>query len=75
MKKVSKVSLDNDSWIREHLEELVERYPGQYVVVADNEAFVGYDARKLEIKARKKHPCTITTGMPIPQAEDFNSIL
>lgn len=61
----------DDEWIRRHFEELVDRYPGQYAVVAKGELFVGHDARKLFAKARGKHPEVVPTGMPIPRPQDF----
>lgn len=66
---------DDDRWIREHFEWLVDNFPGQYLVVAEGEPFIGYDAGKLEKEARKKHPGVTPIGMPIPRPEDFVSIL
>lgn len=74
-KKKKEKKIDNDAWISEHFEWLVDNFPGQYVVVAEGEPFIGYDAVKLEQEARKKHPGVITLGMPIPRPEDFSSIL
>jgi hypothetical protein len=63
------------AWVRAHLEELVEKHPGQYVVVAAGEVFVGEDAAALEAKARRKHPSVIPQGLPIPRPEDFTCAL
>ena len=65
----------DDAWISAHFQELVEKYGGQYIVVAKGEPFIGYDVAELERKAKAKHPGVITTGMPIPRPEDFVSIL
>lgn len=65
----------DDQWVREHLEELVDKHPGQYAVVAEGELFIGEDARELEKKARAKHPGVIPSGLPIPRPEDFISAL
>ena len=62
---------DDAAWVRAHLEELVDKYAGQYAVVAEGELFVGEDAAKLEAKARRKHPGVIPQGLPIPRPEDF----
>ena len=65
----------DDAWIADHLEELVEKYGGQYLVVAEGEPFIGYDVAKLFAEARRKHPKATPTCMPIPRPEDFVSIL
>jgi len=61
----------DDEWIRRHFEELVDRYAGQYAVVAAGELFVGRDAGKLFAEARRKHPNVVPTGLPIPSPQDF----
>ena len=71
----SKRRVDDDEWVREHFEELVDKYPGQYAVVAEGELFVGRDAHQLEQAARRKHPGVIPTGLRIPHPEDFNCAL
>jgi len=74
--KRSKPALQGDeAWIREHFEELVDRYPGKYAVVAAGELFVDNDARQLHQAARQKHPHVIPTSFPIPRPEDFTCAL
>ena len=63
--------ISDDEWIRRHFEELVDRYPGQYAVVAEGELFVGKEGGRLFAEARRKHPTTVPTGMPVPRPEDF----
>jgi len=63
--------LSDDEWIRQHFEELVDKYAGKYAVVAEGELFVGHDARQLFDEARRKHPGVIPTGMPVPRPQDF----
>ena len=67
--------MDDREWVRKHLSDLVDRYAGQYAVVAEGELFVGTDAARLEKEARRKHPGIIPTGLPIPRPEDFNCAL
>ena len=67
----SKDLKNDDEWIRRHFEKLVDRYPGQYAVVAEGELFVGHDAGRLFDEARRKHPQVVPTGMPIPRPQDF----
>lgn len=72
---LSKSNPKDDEWIRKNFEQLVDKYPGRYVVVANGEVFIGRDAAALERKARQKHPRTIPSGMPIPSPEDFTCAL
>jgi len=65
----------DDEWIRKSLQLLVEKHAGKYVVIANGDVFIGRDAAALEKKARKKHPETIPSGMPIPSPEDFTCAL
>jgi len=66
-----KSHLNDDEWIRRHFEELVDKYAGQYVVVAAGELFAGQSARALFAKARRRHPHVIPTGVPVPRPQDF----
>ena len=66
---------DDRTWIRRHFGDLVNKYAGQYAVVADGELFVGTDAAQLEREARRKHPNITPSGMPIPRPEDLNCAL
>ena len=61
----------DDEWIRRHFEQLVEQHPGQYAVVACGELFIGHDASALFASARRKHPNSVPTGLPIPRPQDF----
>ena len=65
---------DNE-WVHQHFEELVDRYPGQYAVVAEGELFVGYDPVPLSAEARKKHPGVMPSVLRIPRPEDFTCAL
>ena len=70
-----KPSIDDNEWVHRHFEELVDKYPGQYAVVAEGELFVGRDARQLQQAAKRKHPGVNPTGLRIPRPEDFNCAL
>ena len=65
----------DETWIRQHFEELVDKYAGKYAVVAGGELFVGEDPVLLEAKARRKHPGILPQGLPIPRPEDFTCAL
>jgi hypothetical protein len=68
-------SRDDQAWIRQHFEELVDKYRGQYAVVAAGELFVGYDPVLLETEARKKHPGVMPSVLRVPRPEDFTCAL
>jgi len=65
----------DDAWIREHFEELVDKYAGKYAVVAEGELFVGYDPVPLEHEARRKHPGVMPSVLRVPRPEDFTCAL
>lgn len=75
LKQKSAKRFNDDAWIRKHFEELVDKHPGKYAVVAAGELFVGEDARLLHETARRKHPNVIPTSFPIPRPEDFTCAL
>lgn len=70
-----RIRVADENWIREHLEELVNKHAGKYAVVAAGEVFIGEDPAQLEAKARRKHPGIIPQGLPIPRPEDFTCAL
>ncbi len=74
-KRIPAPALTDQDWIRRHFEELVDKYAGQYAVVAEGELFVGHDARQLDETARRKHPSVMPTGLRIPRPEDFTCAL
>lgn len=65
----------NYSWIKENFPKLVNRYGGQYVVVAGGEIFAGKSPQVLEKEAKEKYPKEIPFGMPVPRPEDFTCAL
>jgi len=64
--------INDDEWIRQHFEEIVDRYGGQHIVVCNGEIFVGEKAIE---EARKKYPHIIPISMPVPRPEEFMHIL
>jgi len=74
-KRATTTVRDDQRWIRRHFEELVDKYPGKYAVVAAGELFVGDDPRELHEAARRSHPRIIPTSFPIPRPEDFTCAL
>ncbi len=74
LRKVTKPSvrgMSDDEWIRRHFEELIDKYAGQYAVVAACELFIGKSAKRLFEEARRKYPGVVPTGFPVPRPQDF----
>ena len=63
---------DNDLFVQENFEKLVEKYSHQCIVVCGGEIFTGEDAFE---KAKEKYPSLIPMLLPIPGPENFNHIL
>lgn len=62
----------DQKWIHEHFEDLVEKYAGKYVAVANGELVaVGETAREVETKAREKYSKIIPSVLLVPREEDF----
>jgi len=47
---------DDDQWIVEHFEELVDTYGRSYTAVVEGRVVVGDDPKKVEDEALIKHP-------------------
>ena len=75
MKKIEKYTKSDDAWISANFERLVDTYPGQFIVVANGEPFIGRNAKSLFKKARLKFPNTVPTCMTIPRKEALTGIL
>jgi len=63
-----------DTWLRENLEYLVEKYPGGYVVIVDNVGLVYTDAdgtpKQVVRKAKAKYGGT-PLFFRVPRTQDF----
>ena len=70
--KMSPKILDNDTFVRENFEEIVEKYAHQTIVICRGEIFTGEDAVK---KALKKYPKTIPLWFRVPGPENFLHVL
>lgn len=63
-----------ERWLRRHFSELVKEQAGKYVVVADNQGFVG-DLERILQKAREYYPHATPLIMKIPKEKDFLHVL
>ncbi len=62
----------DELWIYEHFSELVEKYPGKYIAVANGELVAVGDSRKeVEEIARKKYPSVTPSVLRVPKEEDL----
>jgi len=67
---------EDHKWIHEHFEELVEKYAGRYVAIANGELVaVGESREDVESLAREKYPETIPSVLLVPREEDFTCLL
>ena len=67
-----KTNIDNDTFISNNLEYLVERFPRQMIVICNGEIFTGKDAVP---QARKKFSKSVPLLFPVPAPEEFNHLL
>jgi len=44
----------DQQWIREHFEELVEKFAGRYIAVANEELLVGDSLQEVRANSRRK---------------------
>ena len=77
-KKVKANIINNDVWIKDHFEMIVDKYGGRYpyIFVAAGKIFpikLGDDIAKIEKQITAKYGKPI--GMPVPKREDIFSIL
>jgi hypothetical protein len=80
MKKIPIENRDNgnDRWLREHFEEIVNKYAGRYIVIADNKIlYTDADGtpRQIVEKCRAAYPKVTPFFFRVPRPEDFVSIL
>ena len=70
------VSEADDQWIRDHLQELIDRYAGKYVGVLDERILlVSEDRVEIDRLAAKVAPGRLPSVIPVPCEEDFNCLL
>ena len=64
--------LDNDLFVSEKLERLVNKYPHRNIIISNGEIFTGDNAVK---EARKKYRRTVPMFFRVPSKEEFNHLL
>lgn len=68
--------MKESEWIRTHLEEMVQKYAGNYITVV-NEEVVSFSKSGVEAEkeAPDKYPDKIPMVFRVPREEDFNCLL
>jgi hypothetical protein len=77
-KKARNNTIDNDQWLGEHFEEIIDKYSGKYpyVFVSKGKAFpvkLGDNIAEIETRITRRYGRPL--GMPLPKPEDFLAIL
>ena len=66
----------DQKWIHQHFSELVGKYGGRYVAVANEELVaVGDSRQEVEIVSKRKYPHITPSVLLVPKEEDFLCIL
>ena len=60
-----------DKWLTEHYEELVDKFPGKFLVVADGKIYSNGSPGRLRDKALKENPKASILGFRVPRPKDF----
>lgn len=70
------VSEADDQWIRDHFQELIDKYAGKYVGVLDRRILlVSEDPVEIDRLVEEKHPGRLPSVILVPFEEDFNCLL
>lgn len=61
----------DQQWIQEHFEELVDKFAGRYVAVANQEILVGDSLRQVRENALQRYPAVNPSILRVPHPEDL----
>jgi hypothetical protein len=65
-----------DDWMKNHYEQLVQKYPHQAIAVVDDEIVaVGKTEKEVDEIARQRYPDKIPFVTTLPSEEDFVCLL
>ncbi len=68
--------MNDNQWIVEHFEELVDRYGGSYIAVVDGQVVaVGDNPKNAEDEALLKFPGKTPSVLRVPREEDIVCLL
>ncbi len=60
-----------DKWLTENFGKLVNKYPGEYIIVADGKIYRNGSPNQLRDKAIKENPSAVIMGHRVPRPKDF----
>ena len=60
-----------DKWLIENFEKLVNKYPGEYIIVANGKIYRKGSPTQLRDKALKENPGAVIMGHRVPRPKDF----
>lgn len=67
---------EDQKWIHDHFNELVDKYAGKYISVAGGKVIgVGDSAKEVDDAARTQYPTTIPSVLRVPREEEFECLL
>ncbi len=60
-----------DKWLTEHFEELVDKFPGEFLIIANGKIYRNGSPSQLRDKAMKENPGAVIMGHRVPRPKDF----
>ena len=60
-----------DKWLTKNFERLVNKYPGEYIIVANGKIYRNGSPSQLRDKAIKENPGAVIMGHRVPRPKDF----
>jgi len=67
---------NNDRWIIDHFEEIVDRYGGECIAVVNEEVVaVDHSLKRVEEEAKREYPDKEPSVLRVPKKEDLVCIL
>ena len=66
---------DADKWLTKNFEQLVDKYPGEFLVIANGKIYRNGSPGQLRDKAIKENPGAVIMGHRVPRPKDFLCVL
>lgn len=61
----------DEEWIHKHYEELIDKYAGKHIAVANEEIFVGKSYKEARELAINKYPDVNPSVLQVPRPEEL----
>ena len=62
---------NSDKWLTEHFEELVDKFPGKFLIIANGKIYKDGSPSRLRDRALKENPSASILGFKVPRPKDF----